>query len=98
MVKSGDRTSGTQIWIGRSPCLRNRSRCAVTLSRVAFRTLDVRIVLPHSQVTCNLSCERSLTRKVFSQFSATGSGLSFEKIRSIRVRTLGPGEVFDQSV
>jgi hypothetical protein len=24
----GDRVSGTQIWIGRSPCARKRSRCA----------------------------------------------------------------------
>ena len=48
--KSGDRTSGTQIWIGLSPCWRNRSRCAVTLSRVAFRRLDVRIILPTARL------------------------------------------------
>ena len=28
-----ERTSGTQIWIGRRPCFRRRSRCARTLSR-----------------------------------------------------------------
>jgi hypothetical protein len=26
----GDLTSGTQIWIGRRPCSRSRSRCART--------------------------------------------------------------------
>ena len=31
-----DRTSGTQSWIGRSPCLRSRSRWAVTFSREDF--------------------------------------------------------------
>src|SRR5579872_5039890 len=31
--KVGGRMSGTQIWIGRSPCWRSRLRCALTLSR-----------------------------------------------------------------
>src|SRR5262249_43295487 len=30
--KAGERTSGTQTWIGRKPCRRRRSRCAFTLS------------------------------------------------------------------
>jgi hypothetical protein len=32
-VNAGERTWGTQIWIGLSPCRRNRSRCALTFSR-----------------------------------------------------------------
>ena len=32
-AKAGERTSGTQIWIGRRPCWRSRARCARTLSR-----------------------------------------------------------------
>ncbi len=32
-TKEGERMSGTQIWMGRKPCCRNRLRCALTLSR-----------------------------------------------------------------
>jgi len=32
-AKLGDRTSGTQIWTGRNPSARSRTRCARTLSR-----------------------------------------------------------------
>jgi len=31
--ESGERMSGTQIWIGRRPCWRSRLRCARTFSR-----------------------------------------------------------------
>src|SRR6185437_5260508 len=31
--KDGARTSGTQIWIGRRPCARSRSRCCRTFVR-----------------------------------------------------------------
>src|SRR5439155_14158241 len=33
-AKSGERVSGTQIWIGRNPCRRSRSRYPLTRSRV----------------------------------------------------------------
>ena len=32
-AKAGDRVSSTQIWTGRNPCSRNRSRWRETLSR-----------------------------------------------------------------
>src|SRR5271170_1631068 len=31
--KAGERTSGTQIWIGRRPCSRSRARCSRTFTR-----------------------------------------------------------------
>ena len=35
-MQPGERVSGTQIWIGRSPCARSLARCDATFLRVAF--------------------------------------------------------------
>jgi hypothetical protein len=42
-TKVGERMSGTQIWMGRKPCCRNRLRCALTLSRDDLDRLRVPI-------------------------------------------------------
>src|SRR6516164_2998617 len=51
--KVRDRTSGTQIWMGRSPNRRNRSRCFCTFKREG---LDSFAVAKNASdlVTCNL--------------------------------------------
>ena len=40
-TKEGERMSGTQIWMGRKPCCRNRLRCVLTLSREDLDRLRV---------------------------------------------------------
>ena len=50
---AGDRTSGTQIWIGRKPCARSRSRWLRTFTREGFG-LDSDVISGWPGVTCNL--------------------------------------------
>jgi hypothetical protein len=53
-LNAGERTSGTQIWIGRKPRARNRSRCARTLSRAALDLVEAAMLIS-ARVTCNLA-------------------------------------------
>src|SRR5260370_20137872 len=51
--KAGERTSGTQIWIGRRPYARSRSRCARTFVREGLG-FEAEAMAISEQVTCNL--------------------------------------------
>ena len=51
--KAGDRTSGTQIWIGLRPCSRRRSRCSRTLMRDGLA--------PDAEAMTNLQSELHVT-------------------------------------
>ena len=61
-LNSLDRTSGTQIWMGRNPWRRSRSRCALTLSLDDLDEPDSDMLelrwgtIPLGVVTCNLAC------------------------------------------
>ncbi len=54
-TNSGERTSGTHIWMGRRPCSRSRLRYARTLSREEGDEVRVAISYPLTEVTCNLA-------------------------------------------
>src|SRR5713226_5557337 len=49
-ANAGERTSGTQIWMGRNPWRRRRSRCARTLSQDGLELFDFAMSPPASEI------------------------------------------------
>jgi hypothetical protein len=74
--------SGTQIWIGRNPCLRSRLRCALTLSRDDLDRVRPPTSTPRL-VTCNLS---QLPNNIQPPCKPRRSCLSTLSLSSARVR------------
>ena len=71
----GDRTSGTQIWMGRSPCSRSRWRWART--RMAVGDEDCRRAMNtmlHVTMTNTAICRESAHRSLAVLDIATGKG------------------------
>ena len=58
-AKPGERTSGTQIWTGRSPCRRNRSRYALTLSRDGLD--DCKLIVPRNRTSLSSRLQELLS-------------------------------------